>query len=457
MERWSRRNGYKDVLKISLPLIASMGATTLMHFTDRIFLGHYSLEALAAVLPAGITVFLFISFFMGVGTYVNVFVAQYTGANRPEQVGAATWQGVYFSLLSAALLASLHFAADFIFSLAGHPPEIQELEVAFFRISCLGAGLAVLEASLSGFFSGRGLTRVVMLANLTGASINIPLDYMLINGIWIFPEMGIRGAAWATVVGWGVIAAIYILLIFTRENNRRFHVFSAWSFDAAKFRRLLRFGMPNGVQFFLDIFAINFFVFMVGRVGPLELAATNIVFSLDVLAFLPMVGLSIGVGTLVGQSIGARTPENARYATGSALHLSILYMGVLAGLFLLLPETLISIFSTNELMPPGDFERIVEIGTVLLRFVAVYTMLDAACLVFVGALKGAGDVHFVMRTLGLCSLLVMVLPLYVGMAVFHLGLYYAWICLTLYILVIMVAIIRRYRSGIWMNMRVIEN
>ncbi|MFW5490362.1 MAG: MATE family efflux transporter [Desulfovibrio sp.] len=457
MERWSHKNGYKDVLHISLPLIASMGATTLMQFTDRIFLGHYSLESLAAVLPAGITVFLFISFFMGVGSYTNVFIAQYTGANRPEQVGSATWQGVYFSLFAAAILASLCFAAEFIFSLAGHSPEIQELEVAYFRISCLGSGFCILEASLAGFFSGRGITRVVMIANLLGACVNIPLDYLLINGIWIFPEIGIRGAAWATVAGWAVIALVYILLIFNQENERRFCIFSARTFSLDKFRRLLRYGLPNGVQFFLDIFAINFFIFMVGRIGSLELAATNIVFSLDVLAFLPMVGLSIGVGTLVGQAIGANKPDNARYATISALHLGLFYMGVMALIFVSLPEFLIRLFSSDTLMPAGDFTRIIEIGTILLRFVAVYTLMDAVCLVIMGTLKGAGDVHYVMRTLGLTSLIAMVLPLYVGMVVFHLGIYFAWTCLTLYVLAILCIITRRYRSGAWADMKIIES
>ena len=98
IERWLKPNGYRQVLAISLPLVASMGSITLMQFTDRVFLSNYSLDAIAAALPAGIASFTFISFFMGVAQYTNAFVAQYTGAQAFNRVGAAVWQGIYFSL-----------------------------------------------------------------------------------------------------------------------------------------------------------------------------------------------------------------------------------------------------------------------------------------------------------------------------------------------------------------------
>ena len=82
---------YRDVLRISLPLVVSMSSTMIMEFTDRIFLANYSLDAIAAALPAGITSFLFISFFMGTAQYLNVFVAQYTGSGTLHRVGAVLW------------------------------------------------------------------------------------------------------------------------------------------------------------------------------------------------------------------------------------------------------------------------------------------------------------------------------------------------------------------------------
>ena len=94
IKRWGGTGGYREVLAVGLPLVVSMGSSTVMLFTDRMFLANYSVDAIAAALPAGIASFLFVCFFMGVGGYVNVFVAQYTGARRGDRVGASLWQGV---------------------------------------------------------------------------------------------------------------------------------------------------------------------------------------------------------------------------------------------------------------------------------------------------------------------------------------------------------------------------
>ena len=120
IERWSRPYGYRQVMAVSLPLVASMGSITLMQFTDRIFLANYSVDTITAALPAGIASFTFIAFFMGVANYVNTFVAQYTGAKTPDRIGATVWQGIYFSLFSAIILASLVFISGNIFDLIGH-------------------------------------------------------------------------------------------------------------------------------------------------------------------------------------------------------------------------------------------------------------------------------------------------------------------------------------------------
>ena len=176
IERWSKPNGYKEVLAISLPLVASMGSITLMQFTDRMFLANYSVDAITAALPAGIASFTFIAFFMGVANYTNAFVAQYTGARALDRVGASVWQGIYFALMAAVFLASLFFISENLFDLIGHSPHIRSLEVTYFKILTLGAGLVVLSSAMACFYTGRGLTWTVMLVHMTGAAVNIPLD-----------------------------------------------------------------------------------------------------------------------------------------------------------------------------------------------------------------------------------------------------------------------------------------
>ena len=104
-QRLRQRNGYLQVLRVAFPLILSTGSFSVQQFIDRMFLSWYSPDALAAALPTGMLCFTLISLFMGTSGYVSTFVAQYIGASRPERVGPAMWQGIYFSVLGGLLIA----------------------------------------------------------------------------------------------------------------------------------------------------------------------------------------------------------------------------------------------------------------------------------------------------------------------------------------------------------------
>jgi MATE family multidrug resistance protein len=447
---------YRQVLRVSLPLVISMSSTMIMEFTDRVFLANYSLDAIAAALPAGITAFLFISFFLGTAQYLNVFVAQYSGSGRPQRVGAVLWQGIYFSVLSGAALAGLSFLAGPLFQLGGHPIEVQVLEAVYFKVLCRGSGILIVGTALSCFFSGRGQTRLVMIITMIGTLFNIPLDYALINGIWIFPEWGILGAAIATVISWLLVTLIFALLVFTRENDHTFKVLAHRTVEADLFGRLMRFGIPSAIQFSLDIFAFTFFIFMVGRIGKIQLAATNMVFSINSLAFMPMMGFSLGTSTLVGQALGRNRVNDAVAATKATIHIVLGYIFLLLILFLFLPQPLLELFRPRHLAPQ-NFAPIVSIGIILLRFVAAYIFFDALYMVCIGVLKGAGDTRFIMCSIGVLSLVIMILPVYIGVEVFGAGLYYAWSCATAFVFFLFGVSFWRYRQGRWKNVRVIED
>jgi len=455
LKRWSRPYGYREVLGISLPLVASMGAFTVMQFTDRIFLAHYSVNAIAAALPAGIASFTFISFFMGVGNYTNAFVAQYSGAEAYHRIGAVLWQGIWFSIFSGLLLALLYAVSGNIFRLIGHSPQVRSLEVAYFNILTLGAGLVVAGSTMACFYTGRGLTWTVMAVHMAGAAINIPLDYCLINGAGPFPEMGIQGAAIATVTAQGTIVLTLGLLIFSKKNRGRFGTWKHRGFDSQLFGRLMRYGVPSGVQFFLEVFGFTFFVQMLGRLGDLELAASNIVLSIEALAFMPMVGFHIGNATLVGHAIGRRQPEGGVEATTSALHITLAYTIPLAVVFIWMPEPLLALFQSGG-VTTHQYREIMDLGVILMRFVAVFCFFDALNLIYSGAIKGAGDTRFIMWTIGAVCLGMMIVPVYVAVEIFRAGVFTVWAFASAYACALGIAFMLRYRHGAWKRMRVIE-
>lgn len=454
MSRWGIRNGYRDVLVVGLPLVASMASATITQFTDRVFLGHYSLEALAASMAAGSTQFLFYAFFSGLASYVNVFIAQYTGAGRHRDVGPALWQGLWFTLFSTFCMALLAIPGDFIFSMAGHAPAVRELEVQYYRILCCATGFNIAMVTLGGFYTGRGITRPVMLVDIAGALLNIPLDYVLINGIGPFPELGIRGAGYATAISWAFSAVLFVIIIFTRENEEKFNIRSGWRLNSDRFKKLLHFGLPNGLEFFLDVFGFTVFILLVGRLGNVELAATNMVLTLNQFSFLPMVGFHIAAETLVGQAIGAKRPDEGEVAATSTVHMCLVWAGIMVFVFLVFPGVLTDMFRPAD-FTAAEYEPMKEMGQVLLWFVAFYTLFDAVAITYLGALKGAGDTRYVMKIIGTLSIFVMVLPIYLVLEVFHLGLYAGWMGVVAYVLALAFFAVRRFRQGHWKTMSVI--
>jgi len=441
---------YRSVLTVSLPLVLSMAATTVMEFTDRVFLANYSLDAIAAALPAGITAFLFLTFFSGISAYMNVFIAQYKGAGAEKRIGACLWQAIYFSTLSAGCLVALSLAAEPIFRLGGHPAAVQKLEVTYFKTLCLGGGLNVLGAGLGTFFSGRGRTRPVMFVSFIGMLFNIPLDYALIYGWWIFPELGILGAALATVFSWLLIVVFYGMLIFDRHNISRFKLVGSRKLDRDLMGRLIKFGLPGSLQFTLDVFAFTFFVFMVGRLGAAELAINNIVLSIESIAFMPALGFSIGLSTLAGQALGKNDVNLAIKVTRQTVYILGGYILILDLVFIAAPHWILALFLDAD--TPEHF----SLGITLIRIMSLYILFDGLYMVYIGLLKGAGDTRFIMVAIGVSSLLTLVIPIYVVVTFLEANLAICWWILTGFVISLCAISGFRYRQGRWKSIRVIE-
>lgn len=452
--RWRAESGYREFLVIAFPLILSTAAWSLQHFVDRMFLTWYSIEAMAAALPAGMTNFVLASFFMGIASYVNTFVAQYTGAGRPERVGPSLWQGGYLSVISGVAAMGLVTLAQPIFDIIGHEASIREHEVAYFSILCFGIPPLILSTALSCFYSGRGQTWTILNVNIAATGFNVLLDYGLIFGNWGLPALGIRGAAWATNAAQVFSATAFCVLLLQRKFRREFATLSGWRFDLPLFIRLLRFGGPNGIHFMFDMMSFSLFILIIGRAGTLELTATNLAFNVNMLAFMPLMGASLAVSTMVGQRLGENRPEAATYATWSGLHIAELYMGSMALAYYFVPQLF--------LMPYGlgasgqDFEAAKEIALLLLNIVAVYCLFDGIYIILTAALKGAGDTRFILYAGLATGWGLMLFPAYIAHSMFDANLYVLWGFLCLYIIVGSLIFYWRFRQGKWMSMRVIE-
>jgi MATE family multidrug resistance protein len=455
LQNWRASQRYREVLGVCLPLVMGMSAVTVMEFTDRVFLSNYSLEAISAASPASGAAFVFLVLFGGVGSYCGVFIAQYVGAGRNDRVGAMLWQGIYFTgLAGLILLLVAAFLSGPIFSLADHGEEIQRLETLYFRILCSGGVFYVAAQTLSSFFSGRGLTRPVMIVNIIGMLINIPLDYCLIYGWAFFPELGIAGAGIATVFSSASITLIFVLLVFRKTHEDRFKVMSGRSFDLALIKRLLRFGVPGSMQLCIDISAFVIFIMIVGRLGIEELAATNIALSISAIAFMPSYGTSQGVAVLVGQSLGRTRPDQGRLATISAIHLLLFYILMVDLVFIFSPQIVVAIF-IPETTAAADYGPVMDKAVTIMRIMACYLFLDALYMIFAGVLKGAGDTRYLMCAILAASIFCFLIPLWIGIELFDRGIFFAWGCVLSFVFSLFLLTWLRYRQGRWQQMSVI--
>ncbi len=451
---WSQPCGAKELLAIAMPLIASTISWTVMQFCDRIFLTWHSNESLAAVLPAGAVAWTITSLPMGIGFYCATFVAQYFGADQKEKIGAIVWQGIWIGLLCIPVYLLIGMYGELIFLTIGHSPNLAILEHEYFHALSFGSGAVILDAVISSFFVGQGKTGTVMYVNFFAAGLNLLLDFWFIFGGLGVPEMGIWGAGLATsIAAWAKI--LIFTWLFFLPRNAELGTRSRWRLDFSLMKRYLRFGLPNGLQFLIEGLAVTFFFVVIPTISETASAAASVVFSINMLVIFPVFGLGMGCSTLVGQKIGEQQPDLASRATFNALILGLFYTGIFAIAYIAAP----GLFTFAHETEGGEFAKIKDLVILYLKFVAVYCIFDTVQIVFVSAIKGAGDTRFVVIVTIITALL------FVGVGSLGASLIsepnakvnWWWLSLTGWILLLSAIYWLRFRQGKWRSMSVIED
>jgi len=450
---WLRPCGPGEVLRVSWPLMVSMGSGAVMHFCDRVFLSWYAPEAMAAALPAGVLHFTLLCLPFGIAIYVNPFVAQYEGAGRFDRIGRVVWQGVWIGVVTGPLfLLTIPLAPDW-FRAMGHSAELARLETLYYQVLTFGAGAWICGGAMSAFFTGRRKTRVVMWVDTSAANLNVILDYAWIFGHWGLPAWGIEGAAWATVVSQWYRLVVYLWLLFRPHLREKYGILSGLRVDTALLKRLFYYGAPNGLQLLAEVAAFTLMLLLIGRLGDQAMAATTAAFNVNSFAFIPTLGLGIGLTAIVGRELGRNRPHRAALAAWSAMLLAWIYMGSIAIWYVLTPDFFLLGYGAG--MSPESFESLRRTTTILLRFVAAYCLFDAMNVIFAAALKGAGDTRYIfLANLSLSTPPVVIV--WLGVHYFGLGLWGCWLILTAWVYTLGLAFLVRFLQGHWRQMRVIE-
>ena len=431
-----------------------------MQFVDRAFLAKDAMSSIEAVLPASTLAWVFMGFFQSVVGYTGVFVSQYHGAGETDRCRESYRAGLVLALLSGLVSLPLIPLGGWIFRLTAPSAEIVAKEAAYFDVAILGSVFLYGQMAAISFFTGRGRTRIVFWVNLLGNLLNIALDPLLIFGLDLnvplftsafrlsLPAFGISGAAYATVFSQFVQFAVLLVLsrrdVFKRASDSR-----ATFFNLGLFLRILRFGVPAGGYEILNMLSFTIFVFVTGTIGDLEFAVSNACFTINYLLFAPMIGVGIGVQTLVGQAIGRGETAAAESDFHKTLTLGLGFIIVISALVLVFARPILSLF-----VPDGvDAAEFHALGFRLLTIMSGWLLFDAMDVILSGALKGAGDTRFVFVWMFVCSFVVW-MPMVFLVKYWTSDMVYLWITMIVYVLVISAGSFVRWRQGRWKRIRI---
>lgn len=377
----------KAILALGLPLIGSHVAQFAVQMTDTFMLGWYDVRVLAGEVLGGTLFFILFIAGSGFAWAVSPLVASAEGAGDTTTARRVTRMSLWISALYACATLPLLLNADTILLALGQEPELARIADEYLSITAWAIFPALGVMVLKSHLSALERTRVVFWVTILAVLVNGLGNYMFIFGHWGAPEMGVRGAAVATVMVHSF--SLLALVVYTetampeQELFRRF-----WRPDREAFGTVFRLGWPIGITTVAEVGLFAMSSLMMGWIGPLHLAAHGIAIQVASVVFMIHLGLSNTATIRAGRAIGRGDAQGLRDGAVVVTALSGLAALVTIAIIVAIPGPLIGLF-----VDPADPDRprVVEIGTVLLYAAALFQLVDAAQVMALGLLRGVQD------------------------------------------------------------------
>jgi len=449
--RMEQNKGYiLKALQVAWPAVLESFFVALVAMVDSLMVSGIGAYAVAAVSLTTQPKFICLAIFISTNTAVSALVARRKGQGDRESANRILLTAIICVLIGVVIISSAAVSlADPIIHLVGSEPDTHDSAVIYYQIIMAGTIFNVISLVINAAQRGSGNTKLAMRTNLTSNLVNVVFNYLLIGGNLGFPELGIKGAAIATVLGTVVACGMSVASLFHKD-----------SFVSIPF--ILKKKLPPTKRALKDItsFAstilleqlmlrIGFLLTatLAANLGTEAMAAHQVGLNASHLSFAFGDGLQVAAVTLIGQSLGAEKPELAKkygricqsIGLGISIGLSILFL------------TCGRMF--YQLYFPND-PQIVDIGVMIMRFMVLMVLCQVSQVVFSGSLRGAGDIRF--TTVTSMFSVAIIRPLVCYLAAYPLGLGVAGIWLGMltdqFTRFVLTAL--RFRSGKWMNRKI---
>ena len=379
----------RATLALGLPLIGGMLAQIAIQVTDTVMMGWYGVPELAAVALGSSYFHVVLILGMGFGLAVMPMVAAAAGNDDRRQVRRVTRMGLWIALIFSALAMPLFLYSGPILRALGQTEDVAAMAQTYLRIAGWGIAPAVVMTVFRSHLSALDHARVVLWAVLAGAVANAGMNWLLIFGNLGAPELGIAGAAIASIGTQSVIALALALHAGLHRDLRQDTLFARfWNPDWEAFGQVFRLGWPIALTLLSESGLFMATLVMMGWIGPNPLAAHGIAIQICSVTFMVHIGLSQAATVRAGRAWGKGDVENLRMAATSALILSAGMVALTIAGFMLAPEFLVGLF-----LDPNDPLRpeILALGASLLFVAALFQLADAGQVMALGLLRGVQD------------------------------------------------------------------
>ncbi|WP_120499952.1 MATE family efflux transporter [Roseovarius sp. EL26] len=436
----SYRHHARALALLAAPLVGSHLAQLAITLTDAAMLGWYSVDALAGEILGG-TLF-YVVFIVGSG-FAFAIMPLVAAANELDdqiQVRRITRMGAWASILFGIAVIPPMVWSEHLFLALGQDPEIAALAQDYLAILSLAVMPSLLVMVLKSYLAALERTQVILWVTLAALVLNILVNYLLVFGNFGFPEMGIRGAALASLIV--NVASFVVLAVYVMRAQPEHAMFQRlWRPDWEALAQVFRLGWPIGLTNLAEVSLFAASTTMMGWLGKIPLAAHGIALQAASVAFMIHLGLSNAATVRISQAYSRHDRVSMRTIAKSAMAITALVAVVASTLFIVFPEAILGIF-----LHPGEPERaaVIAVGVILLAAAALFQLLDGVQVLALGFLRGIQDTRVPMVIAGFSYWIVGVSASYYLGFVIEMGGLGVWLGLAIGLAVAAVLLLIRY-------------
>ncbi len=379
---------YQNFFQIAWPSAVESTLVGLVGAIDTMMVGGIGTAAIAAVGITNQPKFILLAAINSLNVGVTAIVARRKGENNQESANSCLRQCLLLSAFISIFMAVMGFLyASEILIFAGAEADYLDYAVSYFRILMVSIFFQAINLTINAAQRGAGNTRISMRTNVTGNIVNVIFNYLLINGVWFFPKLGVQGAAIATALGAFVACCMSVATLLKRGSFLSFHTIGRWKLSKALL--LLLFSISGSALIEQVFMRIGFFTYakLVAALGTTAYATHLICMNILSLSFNFADGFGVAASSLMGQSLGAKRPDMATLYVKAGQRIVFCISAVLCVCFITGRYFLVSLFSQEA--------EVIELGAIIVLFIAGITWLQTSQVVISDSLRGAGDTRFV--------------------------------------------------------------